>query len=421
MLIAPPHPNEIQRLRALHRSRLLDTPPETAFDDIVKLASHICGTPVSLMSLVDESRQWFKARVGLDAQETPREVAFCAHAILSTNGDPLVVNDAAQDSRFSDNPLVTSAPYVRFYAGVPLVTEDGLPLGTLCVIDHQPRQISPEQVAMLRTLADAAVAQIRLRDHARYLVQKHEAELKDLATARTVQRALLPAAKQTIGGLRVSSLHEPVDTLGGDMIALQQTPEGFWLMLADVSGHGVGSCLVSMALGGLFSSLAQNQAANRPGVGAFLTKMEESFHQMMPVELHFATAIVGAWNQQAGELSLLSAGHPPPLYFQPTVGWRELPINGQQPLGLATPQKGLCPDATVVKLAKGDRCLLFTDGLTDHHDVQGNLWDMDHVCAWLNTHREMEGIQLLQGLLDTLEDTCPVRKDDVAMALVEMV
>ncbi len=157
-----PHPtNEKERLQALQEYQILDTAPEEAFDDIVQLAAQICGTPISLVSFVDEKRQWFKAKVGLDISETPRDVTFCAHAILQP--DPLVVSDASVDDRFSSNPLVVSEPYIRFYAGVPLRTSEGFGLGTLCVIDQTPRHLSTRQVESLRALARKATAQLELR------------------------------------------------------------------------------------------------------------------------------------------------------------------------------------------------------------------------------------------------------------------
>ena len=143
----PGHPqaplNEPSRLAALLAFELLDTPAEAMFDNITTLAAQICNTPIALISLVDAERQWFKSRVGLGASETPRELAFCAHAI---NRDELFeIENALLDPRFSDNPLVTSDPDIRFYAGMPLSDVHGHNLGTLCVIDRQPRQLNEQQ------------------------------------------------------------------------------------------------------------------------------------------------------------------------------------------------------------------------------------------------------------------------------------
>ena len=137
MKSAPLSPDEFDRLNALRKFNILDSDPEENFDGIVKLASFICQTPFAAISLVDENRQWFKSIVGVDAKETPRDVAFCAHTILQS--EPLVVPNALDDERFFDNPLVQGGLDIRFYAGVALVTTSGYRIGTLCVIDQQPR------------------------------------------------------------------------------------------------------------------------------------------------------------------------------------------------------------------------------------------------------------------------------------------
>ena len=158
---APLPADEATRLKALHDYQLLDTEPELGFDDLTAIAAQVCGAPIALVSLVDAHRQWFKSRVGLAATETPREVAFCAHAILGA--EPFVVPDSFLDARFADNPLATGDPHVRFYAGMPLIAPGGAALGTLCVIDHQPRALSPEQLDVLRRLGRQVVTQIELR------------------------------------------------------------------------------------------------------------------------------------------------------------------------------------------------------------------------------------------------------------------
>ena len=158
---APKPDNETERLAALHALDVLDSAPEAAFDDLARLAAQICDTPIALVSLIDAERQWFKARVRFAPAETPRRLSFCAHAILDPN--LLVVPDALADPRFADNPLATADSPVRFYAGAPLITPEGLALGTLCVIDHVPRSLSLEQREALRSLARQIVLQLELR------------------------------------------------------------------------------------------------------------------------------------------------------------------------------------------------------------------------------------------------------------------
>jgi signal transduction histidine kinase len=178
-------------LASLQAHDLLDTLPEQDFDDLTALASRLCDTPIALVSLVDRHRQWFKSRAGLDATETPRDVAYCSHTILGE--DLMEVPDALQDERFHDNPLATGAPHVRFYAGTPLRAESGHRLGTLCVIDHVPRALTEAQRDSLRRLGRQVEAQLRLRLRMREL-ERREAEGRSqrdaLARAREQRDAL---------------------------------------------------------------------------------------------------------------------------------------------------------------------------------------------------------------------------------------
>ncbi len=164
---APLPPNEKQRLKVLWQYDVLDTVPEEVFDDLTELAARICEAPIALISLIDENRQWFKSKVGITVSETSRDLSFCAHAIGQEG--LFIVPDTTKDTRFANNPLVTSDPKIRFYAGAPLITPDGHVLGTLCVIDKVPRELRPEQQQALRVLARHVMTQLELRRHAREL------------------------------------------------------------------------------------------------------------------------------------------------------------------------------------------------------------------------------------------------------------
>jgi len=153
--------NDAARVDALQKYAILDSEPEQAFDDLTLLASYICKTPIALISLVDEDRQWFKAKVGISATETSRDIAFCSTAIQQT--EVFVVPDTLKDERFRTNPLVVSEPHIRFYAGAPLINEDGYALGTLCVIDRAPRNLADDQEAALKALSRLVLMQMEFR------------------------------------------------------------------------------------------------------------------------------------------------------------------------------------------------------------------------------------------------------------------
>ncbi len=185
---APSPSVELARLAALDRYAILDTEPEQTFDDLVVLAAYVCKTPIAMLSLVDDHRQWFKSKVGVEICETPRDRSFCAHAILQQ--DLFIVTDTHNDARFRENPMVVGEPHIRFYAGAPLINEDGFALGTLCVIDREPRELDETQKEALKSLSRLALAQMELRQNLQLLKEalndrtreKHarEVELKRL-------------------------------------------------------------------------------------------------------------------------------------------------------------------------------------------------------------------------------------------------
>jgi GAF domain-containing protein len=188
--------NEAARLASLERYAILDTDPEQSFDDLTLLASFLFKTPIALISLIDGDRQWFKSRVGIAVSETPREVAFCSTAILQS--DVLVVPDALEDERFRNNPFVVKDPHIRFYAGAPLINEDGCALGTICVVDQVPRQLVSEQRDALKALSRLVLAQMEFRRNLILLKEalndrtkdEHEREKELLHLQQTLVRVL---------------------------------------------------------------------------------------------------------------------------------------------------------------------------------------------------------------------------------------
>jgi len=199
--------NEAERLRTLRSYRILDTKPEERFDELTRLAALICSVPISLISLIDTDRQWFKSRFGLDVEETPRAQAFCTHAIMQP--DMFVVPDATKDERFAHNPLVTGGLHIRFYAGAPLAARDGHLLGTLCVIDHEPHTLTQAQKEALKIVGRLVIANFELR--------RDLQELRDALAARDAAEGSL--------GQSSAGLEEIISRLQGvasDLLAVRE-------------------------------------------------------------------------------------------------------------------------------------------------------------------------------------------------------
>jgi GAF domain-containing protein len=228
--------NEKARLQALAAYDLLDTEAEAIYDDVTRMASEICRTPISLISLVDADRQWFKSRHGIKADETPREQSFCAHAILDPN-EIFVVPDARLDDRFADNPLTTGAPNVVFYAGVPLTDNEGYSLGSLCVIDSRPRTLTDNQLLALKSLARLVNTHFELRK-VKAECDKYKSELTQSTTAR---RSLLrfmsyrirPLVDPLLSDVKALTDNAPRMDQMAQLQSLQQTGESLKSMLDD--------------------------------------------------------------------------------------------------------------------------------------------------------------------------------------------
>jgi GAF domain-containing protein len=250
--------DEFARQRALDTYRIVDTPPDAAFDDIARLASALCDAPVALVSLIDRDRQWFKARQGFDDEQTARDVAFCDHAIREPSR-MMEINDATRDARFADNPYVVGEDHVRFYAGVPLVTPGGAAIGTLCVLDREPRELTEVQRAGMASLARLAMYMLEARHRELELQRTAALVASNEAAAKAAAAAAAPAAPAatrsrepeplgfTVAIFEVQNLAEVTKRIGDRFVAraLEQVQEALQATLrpgsTDTVSHATGS------------------------------------------------------------------------------------------------------------------------------------------------------------------------------------
>ena len=383
MSTAPLPENESARLAALQAYDVLDTLPEQAYDDITYLAAQICETPIALVSLVDEQRQWFKSKLGLDVSETSRDLAFCAHAILEPKS-LLIVEDASKDERFADNPLVLADPAIRFYAGVPLVTSTGHALGTLCVIDRKARQLSEAQQETLRALSRQVIAHLELRRSVaelRQLVRILEGQAdvieRDLQRAEIIQRSLLPNEVPVLDGFNLHTLYRPGHTIGGDLYDVVAIADRYLvLIVADASGHGVSAAMLSV----LFKQhlRIQDHATGIPySPGWALARINASLLANHPAPGVFVTAAYCLLDIKERKLLVGSAGHPPILCLRANGELEQVAQTGPA-LGI---KANVVFEEVELTLFEGDRVLLYTDGLLD---ICKNVPDAETMAATLS-------------------------------------
>ncbi len=384
-MISPPIPdNEAERLADLYALRILDTPPEDRFDQIVRLASSIFDVPIAYIALVDSDRQWFKAKCGLQAEGTERDISFCGFTILKNS--PLIIEDAANDERFADNPLVTDDPFIRFYAGYPLRGPNGYNVGTLCLADRKPRSLESQQHKAFQTLAELSEYQINLvglvetqRELIRTknaLIETRETLAKELAQAAAYVESLLP--EHLHGDVESNWKFVSSSELGGDIFGhhwLEPGQLAFYLL--DVCGHGVGAALLSISA---FNALRRQTLPNTDFMdpSAVLSALNTAFPMSAHGEKYF-TAIYGVYDVKSRKLQIANAGHPPALIFAPGQKEpRQIKATGL-PVGLVPQQNLKTKEFTI---DAGSRMYLFSDGA---YEV-----------------RTKDGMFSVQGLIDLL-------------------
>ncbi len=300
MPVASRPAKEILRLAKLQSYEILDTPPEPAYDDITRLAAHICQMPTALISLIDANRQWFKSKVGFEADESARNIAFCDRTIQQS--DTLIVEDTHQSAQFCNNPLVTGVPHIRSYAGTPLITPDGYALGSLCVIDYVPHQLTTKQLQALRALSRQVITQMELARHAQQL-EAINAQLEQKVKARTLKlssalQQLLKTQTKLLkreAALRHSALHDPLTGLPNRSYFLQRLAQAIQLAyrqpqhlyavlfidldnfkpVNDTLGHEVGDLLLQHVARQIKSLLRKSDLVARLGGDEFAVLLDD--------------------------------------------------------------------------------------------------------------------------------------------------
>lgn len=406
--------DEVQRIAAVRRYDVLDSPPDGAFDRLTALAAKHFRVPISIVSIVDSDRIWFQSRHGLDAEQTSRDLGLCASAILQS--EPWIVENAASDPRAMANPLVAGEAGFRFYAGAPLRTHDGHNLGTLCVIDEAPREFSADDAATLADMAAIVMDELELRLAARRTIDQESflrAHAEEMAS--TLQQSLLPSRLPDLDGADLAVLYRPADAglVGGDFYDVFETDEFFVLAVGDVSGKGSAAA----AMTALARQSIRTAALATDSPAAILSTLNESMfvgRQTGEIE-HHCTVMLVTGRKTADGLSLCAAaaGHPPGLL-----------VVGGGVSGMSAgpgPPVGWYPQASFsqseVTLRSGDSLVMYTDGITEARTAAGLLGE-DRLARRLRDGGGDSAGALIAGIETLLtEDGTDVR-DDVAAVVV---
>lgn len=360
--------DEEARLAAVRRYDVLDSPPDGSFDRLTALAARSCSTPMAIISIVDRDRIWFKSHHGLDVDQIDREPGLCASAILQDG--PWVVEDARADPRTFANPLVAGDFGLGFYLGVPLQTSDGYQLGTLCVLDPEPRPASDREIADLTDLAAVVVDELELRRSAQRLIALESEQRRGAeALAGVLQESLLPAVLTSIDGLDLGARYVPADRerVGGDFYDAFLSGASAGLIIGDVSGHGPLAASLTSTARHTLRALGRNDWTP---AGALTDLNETIITARLGGERRFATVAAVRLDPgpRRGFVATVSlAGHPPPLVLRTDGSLDEIgdlaPILGWRPTAVYT-------DVSLL-LDVGDVLVLFTDGVVDAADDRG--------------------------------------------------
>lgn len=413
MLTAPIPVDEPARLAALHDLDILYSPPEAAFDRITDELARIFNVSISTIAFIDADRQFYKAKH--DMPETasirvvPRDISICSH-VVGIN-QPLIIEDLTLDPNFSDHIILTQYG-VRFYAGAPLRTDTGQPIGSLCIADHRPHHLSDTEKALLDLVARNVMAEVKLRAATRRLAQRNFEMEQDLSQARAVQRFLLPPAAIACGSFAIHHLYHPYDQLGGDFVdVLLRDDKSAAILLADVTGHGASAALTAAMTKTAF--LRHAPSAQKPA--DLLNALNRDLFNASP-SFQFMTALAAILTCD-GVLHLASAGHPQPLLIRDRAA-DTIPVPSQIPL-LIEPDAEYSNDLSL-SLQKSDRVLLYTDGATEAVDPQRVQLETAGLAKLAIQQTTQSGADYLAAILKAIRAHSHENlKDDIALLSIE--
>lgn len=412
--------DEAARLAAVRRYDILDTPPDGAFDRITALAARLLGVPVAIVSIVDRDRIWFKSHHGLpDVDEVGRDPGLCASAILQD--EAWVVRDAAVDPRTLANPLVAGDLGLRFYAGIPLHTADAFNLGTLCVLDFAPRDISDDELAILGDLAGLVMDQLELRLAARETVAKESALRRHAEQlADTLQATLLPPRNIDVPGLEVATRYLPGARdlqIGGDFFDVFRLAGDEWgLLLGDACGKGPRAA----SLAGLARWSIRATAVHKSEPSDVLADLNAVLRAEVDSDDddHFCSVVFARLEPgpDGAAVTIACGGHPPPLVVR---------ANGDvEQRGVPGDLIGMFDDVALgddrVLLGPGDAVVFYTDGITEARAADGGLFGQDGLRASLTLCAGEQAEDLATCLVSAAHRYDAVQRDDIAVLVVRV-
>ncbi len=411
---------EAERLRAVEHYAILDTPPDDTFDRVARVAARCFGTPMATVAIVDADRIWFKATHGLDGlQQVERELGLCASAIL--DGVPYVVRDALNDPRTAGNSLVHGAPGIRFYAAAPIVTSDGHRIGTVNVLDTEPRDPTENEIAILSDLAAIVMDELELRLSALTTVsderEVHSSAEPDRATiedyAAALQRSLLPPSLPNIPGLSLAAHFHPASSaqVGGDFYDVFALDKERWaFFLGDVEGHGPAAAAVTSLVRYTLRAAALHHDDPTDGLAELNAVLAGD-----PNEKKFCTVLFGTLRSDSSagghDITLATGGHLPALLLDAESGTvSQIRPEGGMFVGAIT-------DATFdqcsLLLKPGQTLLLYTDGITEARPDGVECYGEEALRAFLAERLELPAADLINELALLVPTLRP--DDDIAL------